>query len=578
MEKSVIKKDGILEGFNPEKILKAVGKSAERVMASLTKEDEDKLLKSVAEYVDAYDGNAVPVAEMHHMVEASLDKVNPQVAKSYREYRNYKQDFVHMLDEVYKKSLSVKYIGDRDNANTDSALVPTQRSLTYSDLNGRLYKKFFLNQEERAAMKEGYIYIHDRGARLDTMNCCLVDMPSVLNGGFEMGNVWYNEPKTLDVAFDVISDITMTMAACQYGGFTIPRVDTLLAPYAEKSYQKYRDEYLNMAENMSSSKTEEEIEKEIDSEREKNARNITVEGRAVENGDTAMIDYEGFVDGEAFEGGKGENHSLVIGSGSFIPGFEDQLIGKNAGDDVEVNVTFPEEYHAKDLAGKAAVFKVKINEIKTKEIPELDEEFVQDVSEFDTVDEYKNSIKEKIEERKANSAKAAQTDEAIKKIVDKSEMDIPEAMIDTQCEDMINQFAQQMAQQGLSMQQYLQFTGMTMDKMKEQVRDEALARIESSLVLEQIAKEENIEITDEDVDAEIEKMAELYKMEADQLKGYMGESEKEAMKKDLAEQRAVDLIMENVKYRAKPKSKKEKEAAEEGAAEEAAASEGSEAE
>ena len=168
-----------------------------------------------------------------------------------------------MLDEVYKKSLSVKYIGDRDNANTDSALVPTQRSLTYSDLNGRLYKKFFLNQEERAAMKEGYIYIHDRGARLDTMNCCLVDMPSVLNGGFEMGNVWYNEPKTLDVAFDVISDITMTMAACQYGGFTIPRVDTLLAPYAEKSYQKYRDEYLNMAENMSSSKTEEEIEKEV---------------------------------------------------------------------------------------------------------------------------------------------------------------------------------------------------------------------------------------------------------------------------------------------------------------------------
>ena len=262
MEKSVIKKDGILEDFNPEKILKAVGKSAERVMASLTKEDEDKLLRSVAEYVAAYDGNAVPVAEMHHMVEASLDKVNPQVAKSYREYRNYKQDFVHMLDEVYKKSLSVKYIGDRDNANTDSALVPTQRSLTYSDLNGRLYKKFFLNQEERAAMKEGYIYIHDRGARLDTMNCCLVDMPSVLNGGFEMGNVWYNEPKTLDVAFDVISDITMTMAACQYGGFTIPRVDTLLAPYAEKSYQKYRDEYLDMAGNMNSSRTEEEIEKE----------------------------------------------------------------------------------------------------------------------------------------------------------------------------------------------------------------------------------------------------------------------------------------------------------------------------
>lgn len=306
--------------------------------------------------------------------------------------------------------------------------------------------------------------------------------------------------------------------------------------------------------------TDEEIEKEIDSEREKNARTVTVEGRAVEDGDTAVIDYEGFVDGVAFEGGKGENHSLVIGSGSFIPGFEDQLIGKNAGEDVEVNVTFPEEYHSADLAGKAAVFNVKINEIKTKEIPELDDEFVQDVSEFDTVAEYKESIKAKVEERKENDAKAAQTDEAIKKIVDKSQMDIPEAMIDTQCEDMINQFGQQMSQQGLSMQQYLQFTGMTMDKMKEQVREEAVARIESGLILEQIAKEEKIEISDDDLDAEIVKMAELYKMEADQLRGYMGDSEKEAMKKDLAEQKAVAFIMENVKYRAKAKSKKEKDA------------------
>lgn len=306
--------------------------------------------------------------------------------------------------------------------------------------------------------------------------------------------------------------------------------------------------------------TEEEIEKEINAEREKNARTITVEGRAVEDGDTAVIDYEGFVDGVAFEGGKDENHSLVIGSGSFIPGFEEQLIGKNAGEEVEVNVTFPEEYHSADLAGKAAVFNVKINEIKTKEVPELDDEFVQDVSEFDTVAEYKESIKAKVEERKESDAKAAQTDEAIKKIVDKSQMDIPEAMIDTQCEDMINQFGQQMSQQGLSMQQYLQFTGMTMDKMKEQVREEAVARIESGLILEQIAKEENIEISDEDLDAEIVKMAELYKMEADQLRGYMGDSEKEAMKKDLAEQRAVAFIMENVKYRAKAKSKKEKDA------------------
>lgn len=183
-----------------------------------------------------------------------------------------------------------------------------------------------------------------------------------------------------------------------------------------------------------------------------------------------MIDFEGFVDGVAFEGGKGENHSLEIGSGSFIPGFEDQLIGKNAGDDVDVNVTFPDEYHAEDLAGKEATFKVKIHEIKAEEIPELDDEFVQDVSEFDTVAEYKDSVKAKLEEQKQNEIKRAYQDEAIDKIVDKSTMELPDAMIDTQCENMINQFAQQMAQQGLSMDQYLQFSGLTLDQLKEQVR------------------------------------------------------------------------------------------------------------
>lgn len=292
--------------------------------------------------------------------------------------------------------------------------------------------------------------------------------------------------------------------------------------------------------------TEEEIEEAIKKERENNARIINIEDRTIESGDMAVIDYEGFVDGVAFEGGKGENHSLEIGSGSFIPGFEDQLIGKNIGDDVEVNVTFPEEYHAPDLAGKAAVFKVKVHEIKTKEIPELDDEFAQDVSEFDTVAEYRDSVKAKIEERKANEAKSAQQEEAIKKIVEKSQMDIPDAMIDTQCENMINQFAQQMAQQGLSMDQYMQFSGMTIDQLKEQVRPEAIERIQSSLVLEQIAKEEKIEITDEDIDAEIEKMAKLYNMEADKLKEYMGDEEKENMKEDLAVQKAVELIMESV--------------------------------
>ena len=302
--------------------------------------------------------------------------------------------------------------------------------------------------------------------------------------------------------------------------------------------------------------TDEDVTAAIDKEREKNARTINVEDRAIENGDTAVIDFEGFVDGVAFDGGKGENHSLEIGSGSFIPGFEEQLVGKNAGDDVDVNVTFPEEYHAEDLAGKEATFKVKIHEIKAKEIPELDDEFVQDVSEFDTVAEYKDSVKAKLEEQKQNEIKRAYQDEAIDKIVDKSTMELPDAMIDTQCENMINQFAQQMAQQGLSMYQYLQ----TLDQLKEQVRPDAITRIKSSLVLEQIAKEENIEITDADVDAEIEKMATMYNMEADKLKEYMGEDEKENMKQDLAVQKAVELITESVKPRAKAKTKKEKEA------------------
>ena len=284
--------------------------------------------------------------------------------------------------------------------------------------------------------------------------------------------------------------------------------------------------------------TDEDVTAAIDKEREKNARTINVEDRAIENG---------------------ENHSLEIGSGSFIPGFEDQLIGKNAGHDVDVNVTFPEEYHAEDLAGKEATFKVKIHEIKSKEIPELDDEFVQDVSEFDTVDEYKADVKAKLEEQKQNEIKSAYQNEAIDKIVDKSTMELPDAMIDTQCENMINQFAQQMAQQGLSMDQYLQFSGLTIDQLKEQVRPDAITRIKSSLVLEQIAKEENIEITDADVDAEIEKMATMYNMEADKLKEYMGADEKENMKQDLAVQKAVELITDSVKPRAKAKTKKEKD-------------------
>ena len=306
--------------------------------------------------------------------------------------------------------------------------------------------------------------------------------------------------------------------------------------------------------------SDEEVDEALEKERNNNARTINVTDRPVAQGDTAVIDFEGFVDGVAFEGGKGENHSLEIGSHTFIDTFEDQLVGKNVGDEVDVNVTFPEQYQAADLAGKPATFKVKINEIKAKELPELDDEFAKDVSEFDTLAEYKESLKKDLEKKKQDEAKRTKEDEAIQKIIDKSKMESPEAMIDTQCETMIEEFAQRIAQSGLSMDQYLQFSGLTVDGLKEQVRPEALTRIQSSLVLEQIAKEENIEVSDADVDAEIEKMAKNYGMEADKLKEYMGEGEKESMKRELAITKAVELIMDNIKERAKAKTKKEKEA------------------
>ena len=306
--------------------------------------------------------------------------------------------------------------------------------------------------------------------------------------------------------------------------------------------------------------SDEDINHELGHMQEHNSRLISIEDRPVEKGDIAVIDFEGFVDGVAFEGGKGENHSLEIGSHTFIDTFEDQLVGKNVGDEVDVNVTFPEQYQAADLAGKPATFKVKINEIKAKELPELDDEFAKDVSEFDTLAEYKESLKKDLEKKKQDEAKRTKEDEAIQKIIDKSKMEIPEAMIDTQCETMIEEFAQRIAQSGLSMDQYLQFSGLTVDGLKEQVRPEALTRIQSSLVLEQIAKEENIEVSDADVDAEIEKMAKNYGMEADKLKEYMGEGEKESMKRELAITKAVELIMDNIKERAKAKTKKEKEA------------------
>lgn len=241
------KKDGSIETFSSQKIVSAIRKSANRAMYDLSDEQCRRVVDLTLAHLAEHGGDVAPVANVHNAVERALDDVAPDVAKCYRDYRNYKQDFVHMLDDVYRKSQAIRYIGDRNNANTDSTLVPTQRSLIYNELSSALYKKFFLNREEREAMKDGYIYIHDRSARLDTMNCCLFDMANVLAGGFEMGNVWYNEPKTLDVAFDVISDIAISAAACQYGGFTIPEVDKILAPYADKSYRKYFEEYTGIA-------------------------------------------------------------------------------------------------------------------------------------------------------------------------------------------------------------------------------------------------------------------------------------------------------------------------------------------
>ena len=260
----VIKKDGTKEDFNVQKVVVAVNKSAYRALIKFTDEELDYICRFVEEKVQTLGIQDVPIAEMHNVVEGALEKVNPVVAKSYRDYRNYKQDFVQMLDEVYKKSQSIMYIGDKENSNTDSALVSTKRSLIFNELNKELYKKFFLTVEEIQAIREGYIYIHDMSARRDTMNCCLFDVKNVLSGGFEMGNLWYNEPKTLDTAFDVMGDIILSTAAQQYGGFTVPEVDKILGPYAQKSYDKYISEFLKYADENWNGREEKAIEYALD--------------------------------------------------------------------------------------------------------------------------------------------------------------------------------------------------------------------------------------------------------------------------------------------------------------------------
>ena len=242
----VIKKDGTREDFNVQKVVVAVNKSANRAMITFSRAEINFICQFVEEKAEQMEVGEIPIAQMHNIVEGALERVNPLVAKSYRDYRNYKQDFVQMLDEVYKKSQSIMYIGDKENSNTDSALVSTKRSLIFNELNKSLYQKFFMTVEELQACRDGYLYIHDMSARRDTMNCCLFDVQTVLTGGFEMGNLWYNEPKTLDVAFDVIGDIVLSAASQQYGGFTVPSVENILAPYAEKSYEKYIKKYTDL--------------------------------------------------------------------------------------------------------------------------------------------------------------------------------------------------------------------------------------------------------------------------------------------------------------------------------------------
>jgi trigger factor len=288
--------------------------------------------------------------------------------------------------------------------------------------------------------------------------------------------------------------------------------------------------------------SEEDVDKEVDKEREKNSRMVDIDDRAVENGDMIKLNFEGFVDGEAFAGGKGEDYPLTIGSGSFIPGFEEQLVGAKIGEDVEVNVTFPEEYQAEELKGKAAVFKCKVNAIQVKELPEADDEFAQDVSEFDTLAEYRDDVRAKLVERKEAEAKRVKQGQAVERAVANATMEIPDPMVDDQVRRMVDDFSRRIESQGISVEQYMQFTGMTADQMLAQMRPEALKRIQNSLVLEAIAKAEDIQISEERLDEEIAKMAAQYKMEVEKLKELMGDYEKEQMKNDLAIQAAVDMI------------------------------------
>lgn len=293
--------------------------------------------------------------------------------------------------------------------------------------------------------------------------------------------------------------------------------------------------------------TDEEVMEEIEKERNNNARNVEVTGRAVKDGDMTVIDFEGFIDDVAFEGGKGENYPLTIGSGAFIPGFEEQLVGAEIGKEVEVNVTFPEDYQAEDLKGKAAVFKCTVKEIKEKELPELDDEFASEVSEFDTLEEYKAEVRATLTEKKVKEAKEAKEAAVIEAIVNDSEMEIPEAMLSTQQKQMVDEFTQRIQMQGLSLEQYCQFTGATYDKMMEQIKPQAEKRIKSKLVLEAVAEAEKIEASEEDFNEELKSMAEAYQMEVEKVKEMLPEKSVSEIKADIAIRKAAEFVVEKAK-------------------------------
>lgn len=354
----------------------------------------------------------------------------------------------------------------------------------------------------------------------------------------------YSEELDKAEDLEVVSRPTIDVVQCEKGKAFIYTAEVALKPDVELG--KYKGVTIDKIDTEVS---DEDVEAEIKKEQEANARTITVEDRAVQDGDIAVIDFEGFIDDVPFEGGKGENHSLTIGSGQFIPGFEEQLIGANSGDDVEVKVTFPEEYHAEDLAGKEAVFKCKVHEIKVKELPELDDEFASEVSEFDTMAEYREDVKKNLADKKADEAKKAKEEAVITAIIEDSKMEIPEPMVETRAQQMISDYSQRLSMQGLSLEQYFMFTGLDMDKMLEQMKPGAMKAIQSRLVLEAVVKAENMEATEDEVNKEFEDMSKQYQMEVDKVKELIGADEysMKQIKEDICIQKAIDFVVENAK-------------------------------